>query len=129
MAPRAACRGFVLASAVALGCVSCVHQVIHQPQFQGQPTAHAMARPPAVTAVMARQGGEGIDAGEGDLQLRGLRKRLAANANDLDARVLLARLYAKRGLPDLALEHYRLAAAQFPHSMLATLELAKTLRE
>jgi Flp pilus assembly protein TadD len=129
MVPRAACRGFVLASAAALGCVSCVHQVIHEPQFQGQPTAHVMARPPAVTAVMARQVENAIDAGEGDLQLRALRKRLAANASDVDARILLARLYAKRGLPDLALEHYRLAAAQFPDSMLVTLELAKTLRK
>src|SRR2546421_434099 len=59
MVPRAACRGFVLGSAAALGCVSCVHQVIHQPQFQGQPPAHVMARPPAVTPGMGREMGEG----------------------------------------------------------------------
>jgi Flp pilus assembly protein TadD len=82
-----------------------------------------------VTAVITRQVENAVDAGEGDLQLRGLRKRLAANASDLDARILLARLYAKRGLPDLALEHYRLAAAQFPDSAVVALSLAKTLRE
>jgi Flp pilus assembly protein TadD len=78
---------------------------------------------------MTRQVENAVDAGEGDLQLRGLRKRLAANASDLDARILLARLYARRGLPDLALEHYRLAAAQFPDSAVVALSLAKTLRE
>lgn len=130
--PSPACRGFVLASAAAaaFASVSCVHQVIHQPQqFQGQPAAHILARPPAVTTVMARQVENAVDAGEGDLQLRTLRKRLAANARDVDARILLARLYSKRGLPDLALEHYRLAAAQFPDSAVVTLALAKTLRE
>jgi Flp pilus assembly protein TadD len=94
-----------------------------------QPVSTVLAKPPAVTAVMTRQVENAIDAGEGDLQLRALRKRLAADAHDLDARILLARLYAKRGLPDLALEHYRLAAAQFPDSAIVTLSLAKTLRQ
>ena len=125
MMPSAARAGLVLACAATLMCVSCVHQVIHQ----AQPTARIVARPPAVTAVMTRQVENAVDAGEGDFQLRALRKRLAANANDVDARILLARLYAKRGLPDLALEHYRLAAAQFPDSGIVTLSLAKTLRE
>lgn len=121
MVPSAAKRGFVLASAAVLACVSCVHQV--------ERGAHITATPPAVRAVMARQVENAIDAGEGDLQLRALRKRLAANASDLDARILLARLYSRRGYPDLALEHYRLAAAQFPDSVIVTLSLAKTLRE
>src|SRR5579864_584377 len=124
MVRSAARTGLVLVSAAAFTCVSCVHQVVH-----GQAAVQIMARPPAVTAVMTRQVENAVDAGEGDLQLRALRKRLAANAGDVDARILLARVYAKRGLPDLALEHYRLAAAQFPDSMVVTLELAKTLRE
>ena len=41
---------------------------------------------------------------------------------------LLARLYTRRGLPDLALEHYRLGAALFPGSVVVTLELAKALQ-
>jgi Flp pilus assembly protein TadD len=83
----------------------------------------------AVSTVMARQARNAIDAGEGDLQVRALRQRLAANAQDLDARVLLARWYARRGLPDLALEHYRLASAQFPDAAVVALGLARTLRE
>ena len=117
--PSVARTGFVLAMSMA--CVSCIHQVEHPSPFA--------SRPPAVTAAMARHVQNAVDAGEGDLQLRALRKRLAANANDLDARILLARLYSRRGLSDLALEHYRLAAAQFPDSMMVTLALAKTLRE
>ena len=113
--------GVVLASAAALGCVSCVHQVERAP--------HTIPNLPAVTTVMTRHIQNAIDAGEGDLQLRALRKRLAANAEDLDARLLLARLYLRRGLTDLALEHYRLAAAQFPDSVAVALDLAKTLRQ
>src|SRR5580704_9558808 len=85
--------------------------------------------PPAVTTVMERQAHNAVELGDGDLQAQQLRKRLAANARDLDARILLARLYAQRGLPDLALEHYRLAAAQFQDSPVVALALAKTLRE
>jgi Flp pilus assembly protein TadD len=84
---------------------------------------------PAVNAAMARQVKNAADAGEGDIELRTLRQRLAANGKDLDARMLLARYYSSRNLPDLALEHYRLAAAQFPDSTVAALALAKTLRE
>ncbi len=78
---------------------------------------------------MARQVQNAVDAGEGDLEARVLRKRLALDASDLDARILLARLYSRKGLPDLALEHYRLAAALFPDSVVVTLSLAKMLRE
>jgi Flp pilus assembly protein TadD len=77
---------------------------------------------------MAREVKGAADAGEGDLELRMLRQRLAANAKDLDARIALARYYAERNLPDLALEHYRLAAAQFPDSVPVALALAKSLR-
>ena len=78
---------------------------------------------------MARQVENAVDAGEGDLEARALRHRLAVSATDLDARVLLARLYASHGLPDLALEHYRMAAVQFPDANVVTLGLAKTLRQ
>jgi Flp pilus assembly protein TadD len=70
-----------------------------------------------------------VDAGQGDLAMRELRHRLAVDAMDLDARIQIAKLYSQKGLPDLALEHYRLAAAQFPDSEMVALELAKTLRE
>jgi protein O-GlcNAc transferase len=103
-----------------MGCWSCTHQV---------QTASRDAARTAVSTVMSRQVQNAIDAGEGDLEARTLRQRLAANPKDLESRVLLARMYSKRGLPDLALEHYRLAAAQFPESGVVALELAKTLRQ
>ena len=101
-------------------CASCVREVR---------TASAGAHPAAVRTVMARQVQNAVDAGDGDLEARTLRKRLAADANDLDARIMLARLYSRRGLPELALEHYRLAAAQFPDAPIAVLDLAASLRE
>jgi len=106
----------------ALVSTSCVHRV----QQAATPRAPAKT---AVSVVMARQVQNAVDAGEGDVEARALRKRLAAHADDLDARILLARLYSRHGLPDLALEHYRLAAALFPDSIMVTIELAKALRD
>ena len=42
---------------------------------------------------MQRQVEHAVYAGEGDPEIRSLRQRLAANANDLDARIMLARAY------------------------------------
>jgi tetratricopeptide (TPR) repeat protein len=78
---------------------------------------------------MVRQAKNAAEAGDGDLELRRLRQFLAVNPKNPDARILLARYYESRGLPDLALEHYRLAAAQFPESSVIAISLAKTLRE
>jgi Flp pilus assembly protein TadD len=103
--------------------MSCTHQV--QTGSFSMPTTQV----PAVQAAMSREVKNATDGGDGDLALRTLRQRLAANAKDLDARMLLAQYYALRNLPDLALEHYRLALAQFPDSPGVTLALAKTLRE
>lgn len=104
----------------ALACVSCTRQT----QVGALPGSNY-----SVPAVMERQIKNAADAGDGDTEIRALRTRLASNAADLDARVLLARLYKQRGLTDLALEHYRLAAAQFPQSAVVHIELAKTLRD
>jgi Flp pilus assembly protein TadD len=124
MATEGVLRGFVREACavvfIVAACTSCTHQV---------QTAQFPIPVPAVNAVMAREVKGAADAGEGDLELRMLRQRLAANAKDLDARIALARYYAERNLPDLALEHYRLAAAQFPDSVPVTLALAKSLRE
>ena len=85
--------------------------------------------PTGLRATMARQIQNAVDAGDGDMEARGLRQRLAANPDDLDARLALARRYAQRSLPDLALEHYRLAAIRFPDSEPVAAGVAKTLRE
>src|SRR5215471_11385868 len=101
------------------GIAACSHQ------------AHTISYPPPsnVRATMQRQVEHAAYAGEGDPEIQNLRQRLAKNANDLDARLMLARLYAQRNLPDLALEHYRFAAAQFPDSAIAALGVAATLRQ
>src|SRR5262245_9845695 len=62
-------------------------------------TAPRQIPQPAVTRVMARQVQNAVDAGEGDLEAKNLRQRVATHPGDLNARILLARLYAKRGLP------------------------------
>jgi len=103
-----------------LACASCTHEI--------QSASRAAGRP-AVTAVMARQVTNARSSSEGDLELNALRRRLAANVQDLDARLAIAKLYLMRGFPDLALEHYRLAATQFPDSQIVALSLGKMLRE
>jgi Flp pilus assembly protein TadD len=77
---------------------------------------------------MKRHVENATDQGDGDLELRGLRQRLAANPDDLNARLQLAGLYLQRGVPDLALEHYRLANAKYPSAVEVALTLAKNLR-
>jgi Flp pilus assembly protein TadD len=121
MASRGGLKNSIAVLASALACASCVRQV--------QTSAPRAPSRSAVSVVMARQVQNAVDAGDGDPEARELRKRLAANANDLDARILLARLYSRKGLPDLALEHYRLAEALFPDSVVVTLALAKALRD
>jgi Flp pilus assembly protein TadD len=93
-----------------------------------QTVTHSTSRPAAPT-VQARHVENALDGGDGDLEAKSLRGRLAANPDDLDARMALARLYNQRGLPELALEHYRFAAARYPDSTPVTLGLAKTLRQ
>src|SRR5712692_8153239 len=120
----------VCAVAVAiLTCAACTHQVREGRSFSTTHQAPKHHPRTAVSSVMARQVENAVDAGDGDLELRSLRQRLATNANDLDARILLARSYSRRGYPDLALEHYRIAAARFPDAPVAVFSLAKALRD
>ncbi|HXP86352.1 MAG TPA: tetratricopeptide repeat protein [Bryobacteraceae bacterium] len=101
-------------------CCACTHTV---------EAAYRSQRRSAVSTVMTRQIENAVDAGSGDHEMHALRQRLAADAHDMNARITLARLYAKRGYPDLALEHYRMAMLQDPDSLVAVLELAKALRQ
>jgi Flp pilus assembly protein TadD len=82
----------------------------------------------AVTVAMERQARGATDAGDGDYQIRVLRQRLAVNPQDLQARMDLADRYRRAGYPDIALEHYRLAAERFPESETAAVALARQLR-
>lgn len=113
-------RTRVVVLACALGCVSCTTSIREAPRASGRT---------AVSTVMARHVQNAREAGSGDLEAKALRQRLAANPGDLDARVMLARMYARRGLTDVALEHYRLAAVQFPDSLVVAIDMAKLLRE
>jgi len=99
--------------------VSCVREVR---------TAQApVSAPPQ--SVWDRQIRNAKDGGEGDYQLRVLRERVAAEPENLAARLELAQAYRDRGYPDVALEMTRLAAARFPSSGEAELALVRALRE
>jgi Flp pilus assembly protein TadD len=85
--------------------------------------------PPAPQSVWDRQIHNAIDAGDGDYQLRVLREKLAADPDNIPIRLEMAKAYAERGYPDVALEICRLAAARFPESGEAQLALVRALRD
>ena len=78
--------------------------------------------------MMERQIHNAIDAGDGNYQIRQLRAQVAAEPDNIDARLALAKAYRDDGYPDLALEHCRFAAARFPQSAPVQLGLARALR-
>ena len=96
---------------------ACTHQqVIHTTAVRPVPT------------IWDRQVRNAVDAGEGDLRLRVLRERVAAEPDNVAVRVELATAYRERGYPEIALEVSRLAAARFPESGEAHLSLIRDLR-
>ncbi len=90
---------------------------------------HEVKAPASTPSAIARQITNAIDAGDGDYEIRALREEIAKNPDSVDARLTLAAAYRQRGYPELALEHYRLAAGHFPDSADLQLRLAKALRE
>jgi len=78
--------------------------------------------------IMKRQVLNAIDAGDGDYQTRVLRERMAGEPENLQVRLDLADSYERRGFPEVALEHYRLAAERFPNSAEVQVRLARSLR-
>lgn len=83
--------------------------------------------PPAGQSAFARQVREARLAGEGDAAVKLLRQRLAAVPKSIEVRLELARHYEQAGLPELALEHIRLARAHEPGSVRLAAEEARLL--
>ena len=91
----------------------------------------AAGPPPPRTATdynMQRQIANAVDAGDGDLEARALRRQLTANPDNLDVRMRLAAKYEGMGFPEVAIEHYRFAAARFPLRQEVHVRLARGLR-
>ncbi len=117
-------RPAVAMIAVALASLSaCAHRA-RVSAVPGQ----AGARPSAVAETFRRQVLNAVDAGDGDIRVRFLRQKIAADPGDLAARLELASHYQEMRFPELALDHYRLAAAQFPDNAQVHLLLARSLR-
>jgi len=81
-----------------------------------------------VTATFHRHIANAVDAGEGDLAIAGLRRKLALEPANLAVRLQLIRRYLELGFADLAVEHARLAVEKFPESAEVHIELARSLR-
>lgn len=91
--------------------------------------ARPPAKPAAVTATMRRQVLNAADAGEGDAIANQLRRRMDAEPDNVSLRLELAAHYAQIGLPELQMEHLRVAVERFPDSRPAHLALVEALRE
>ena len=114
-----------LVLAAALLCASCAHT-----SRSNAITAANAPKPKNSTLppIMMRQVINAIDAGDGDYQTRMLREKMAAEPENLRVRLDLADSYERRGFPEVALEHYRLAAERFPNSAEVQVRLARSLR-
>lgn len=84
--------------------------------------------PPAIREAFSRQVHNAVYAGEGDLEIQHLREQVTRDPRNMHARLQLARIYLRKGFPDIAAEHARLAAAANPDSEEACAELARILR-
>ena len=98
---------------------SCVHQTR---------TVQKAAPPAAPMSNWDRQVRNALDAGDGDYRLRALRETLAAEPENIPARLELAKAYRELGYHEIALEISRLAVARFPQSGEAHLSLVNDLR-
>ncbi|MBM3723957.1 MAG: tetratricopeptide repeat protein [Acidobacteria bacterium] len=96
---------------------------------------HTAARRPApapsvyaVDQTMRRQVTNAVDAGEGDVRVAALRRKVVAEPANVEARMELASYYDQLGFRELAAEHYRSAAQHAPGRGDAHWKLARTLR-
>ncbi|MBZ2178666.1 MAG: hypothetical protein ACK58M_21875 [Acidobacteriota bacterium] len=111
-------RRLVLAATLAaLGAVSCARQ---------QRAARGVR--PELPPMMRQQVVNAVNAGDGNLRVRRLRERLAAEPLHVAVRLELAAEYGAMGYPELELEHCRIAVERFPGSTAAVERLAKVLR-
>ncbi len=84
--------------------------------------------PPPPVSAFERQVTNATDAGDGDFVVKSLREKVITQPDELGPRLELAKAYRQRGYPELAIEHYRLAASRFPESPETRLLLAQSLR-
>jgi Flp pilus assembly protein TadD len=92
-------------------------------------TAHAVVPSVAIPISMEQQIRNAVNAGDGDIEIQALRERVIANPESISYRVDLGNAYEKRGYPELALDHYRLAADRAPDSPEPVLLIAKSLKK
>jgi Flp pilus assembly protein TadD len=111
----------VLTLAGALFAASCSKHVVTS---SGRPVPVRSA----IVETFQRQVANAADAGDGDLETRLLRRQVAAAPENLEARLKLASRYETTGFPEIAVEHYRLAAERFPDREEPVVNLARLLR-
>ena len=116
----------LVVAACAFAGVSCVsHTQVVRTAAPPAPAPRAARQ----VSAFERQIQNARNAGDGDYPLRALRQAVAANPDDVPARLQLATAYRERGYPDVALEICRLAAARFPASGEVQIALVRALHD
>jgi len=103
---------------------SCSHRGLLASAARPATTTPAPTPPP----VMKRQILNAVDAGDGDVIVRDLRRRILEQPDRLDLRLELVDHFEQRGEADLVVEHLRLLAERFPAQEDLHLRLARSLR-
>lgn len=80
-----------------------------------------------MSSVFETQVKNAVLAGDGDLEIAALRRRLMNSPGDLAARRRLAVKFDAAGYPDLALEHLRIGREHAPHDIDLALDLVEKL--
>jgi Flp pilus assembly protein TadD len=78
--------------------------------------------------VMTRQILNAVDAGDGDVTVRELRRAIIEEPDRLDLRLELVEHFEKLGHTELVVEHLRLLAERYPANEALSLRLARDLR-
>jgi Flp pilus assembly protein TadD len=86
------------------------------------------ATPSRTLSPFVAQARNAVHAGDGDLEIQALRRRLLESPKDITLRRRLADRFAAAGYPDLALEHLRLAAELQPSDFALQLDLCEALQ-
>ena len=97
-------------------------------QLPTPPSPQKTSKPGSPPPVMKRQILNAVDAGDGDVLVRDLRRAILEQPQRLDLRLQLVEHFEKLGETELVMEHLRLLSERFPANEDLNLRLARSLR-
>ncbi len=112
-------RGWILPVAALFALSACGHR---------HALTSAQMQVSSPSPVMKRQILNAVDAGDGDVLVRDLRRAILEHPDRIDLRLQLVNHFEKQGQSELVAEHLRLLAERYPANEELSLRLARSLR-